>query len=86
MALEWTENLSVGVELIDTQHRELIHRFSSLIDACQEHRAKDKITELLAFLDDYVVFHFGEEQQLMALYGLKAIEPNTISSSGDCEP
>lgn len=74
MALEWTENLSVGVELIDTQHRELIHRFGSLIDACHEHRAENKITELLAFLDDYVVFHFGEEQKLMVLYGFPGFE------------
>jgi hemerythrin len=74
MALEWTENLSVGVELIDTQHRELIHRFGSLIDACHDRQAENKITELLAFLDDYVIFHFGEEQQLMVLYGFSGFE------------
>jgi hemerythrin len=74
MALEWTENLSVGVELIDTQHRELIHRFGSLIDACHDRQAENKITELLAFLDDYVVFHFGEEQKLMVLYGFSGFE------------
>jgi hemerythrin len=35
---------------------------------------KEKIAELLGFLDDYVVFHFGEEEKLMQKYGYPGIE------------
>jgi hemerythrin len=74
MPLEWTENLSVGVDIIDEQHKELFRRFGDLLDACHVGHGKEKIAELLGFLDDYVVFHFGEEEKLMQKYGYPGIE------------
>ena len=74
MIVQWTSNLSVGVEIIDAQHRELFRRFSDLIDACHEHHGEEQIAELLAFLDEYVVFHFGEEQKLMTHYAYPGFE------------
>jgi hemerythrin len=74
MSLEWTESLSVGVDIIDGQHKELFRRFGDLIDACHEGHGKERIAELLGFLDDYVVFHFGEEEKLMQNYGYPDIE------------
>jgi hemerythrin len=73
MSLEWTESLSVGVVIIDEQHKELFRRFGDLIDACHEGHGKEKITELLEFLDGYVVFHFSEEEKLMQDYGYPGI-------------
>lgn len=73
MSLEWTESLSVGVDIIDEQHKELFRRFGDLVDACHEGHGKEKITELLRFLDGYVVFHFGEEEKLMQHYGYPGI-------------
>ena len=74
MTLQWTKSLSVGVEIIDAQHRELFRRFGDLIDACHEHHGEEKIAELLAFLDEYVIFHFGEEQKLMTHYEYPGFE------------
>lgn len=74
MSLEWTESLSVGVAIIDEQHKELFRRFDDLIDACQEGHGKEKVVELMGFLDGYVVFHFGEEEKLMQHYGYPGIE------------
>ena len=74
MTLQWDDSLSVGVEVIDTQHRELFRRFGALIDCCQEKRGEKEIIELLSFLDDYVVFHFAEEQKLMERYDYPGLE------------
>ncbi len=68
MAVEWTENLAVGDATIDSQHKELFKRFNQLLDACQQRKGREKIADVLKFLDDYVIFHFGEEEKLMALH------------------
>lgn len=65
MGVEWTEKLTVGYGLIDEQHRELFRRFNDLLDACQQRQGRERIAELLCFLDDYVIAHFGEEERLM---------------------
>ena len=67
MALEWTEKLAVGHAVIDEQHRELFRRFDKLIEACRQASGKERIEELLCFLDSYVVIHFREEERLMEL-------------------
>ena len=74
MAVQWTPALSVGVEIIDEQHRELFRRFNDLIDACHQHKGKEKVEELLGFLDDYVITHFREEESLMDRYSYSDAE------------
>ena len=65
MAVEWTERLAVGCAAIDDQHRELFRRFNQLLEACQLRKGREKIVELLEFLDLYVVSHFQDEESLM---------------------
>lgn len=65
MSVQWTERLAVGYPLIDEQHQELFRRFNDLLDACHQRRGRERIEELLLFLDDYVQTHFGEEERLM---------------------
>lgn len=64
MALEWTTNLSVGVEEIDEQHQELFRRSERLILAL---RAGDRseVETLLHYLVDYVMSHFQCEERWM---------------------
>lgn len=66
--MKWTEDLSVGVELIDHQHRELIARINDLVVAIRQKTCKYKISDVLQFLDEYIVFHFGEEEKIMQKY------------------
>lgn len=63
--MEWNENLAVGINTIDMQHKELIARINNLLQAIKEHRCKSEIDGTLKFLDDYAVFHFGEEEKRM---------------------
>lgn len=73
MALEWTEKLAIGHAVIDEQHRELFRRFDCLIEACRKASGKDRIEELLGFLDSYVVTHFRAEEGIMESHGYPGI-------------
>ncbi len=63
--MEWTDDLATGVELIDTQHKELIARLNQLFTACSSGKGKEEVGKTLDFLGDYVVFHFGAEEKEM---------------------
>jgi hemerythrin len=63
-SLEWTEDLAVGVPEIDEQHRELFLRAGRLIDGLRRGEPED-VGELLRFLHEYVLEHFGAEEALM---------------------
>ncbi|MEN8261963.1 MAG: bacteriohemerythrin [Nitrospirota bacterium] len=66
--MEWTEDLSVGNETIDSQHRELFDRINDLVAAIKQKTCKYKIGDVIKFLDDYIVYHFGEEEKIMQKY------------------
>lgn len=64
MALQWTQALSVGVEEIDEQHRELFRRAASLLDGLKRGEPEE-IGALVDFLHAYAVIHFGAEEARM---------------------
>ena len=68
MKLQWTQDLSVGVEEIDSQHRELFDRINALDSAMRQGRAKEEVVRLFEFLDEYVITHFGTEEKYMTDY------------------
>jgi len=68
MGIEWRDSLAIGVEEIDSQHKELIRRFNSLLTACEAGKGIDELKKLLTFLDDYVVEHFSNEERLQRKY------------------
>lgn len=63
--MQWTEDLSVGIEKIDEQHRELFEKINDLVAAVKQSVCKYKISDVIKFLEDYVVFHFSEEEKYM---------------------
>jgi len=67
--MEWTRDLTVGIETIDRQHQELFKRIKGLLAAIKEKRCRSEIDGTIAFLDDYARFHFGEEEQRMEAAG-----------------
>lgn len=58
----WTKDLSVGIELIDEQHKMLIKHLGDLSEALQSGRGAAKISTTLNFLIDYTDFHFNAEE------------------------
>lgn len=60
----WNESLSVGVNLIDTEHKQLFQAVNDLFDACMQGKGRAKIAETMKFLENYTVKHFGDEENL----------------------
>jgi hemerythrin len=64
MTIRWTTRLSVGIETIDEQHRELFRRAGSFLDGVSG-RSRQEVGILLSYLRSYAVTHFGEEEEAM---------------------
>jgi hemerythrin len=60
--IEWIDSLSVGVEEIDEQHKELIGRINQLALAREEKRGSEVTAAVLAGLEAYIAEHFGLEE------------------------
>ena len=65
MTFAWTPDLSVGIAAIDTQHQELFQRANALLVAVGGRRQEHEVLATLAFLGDYIVTHFDDEERLM---------------------
>lgn len=63
--LEWNEELSMGVEEIDRQHKELIRIANGLINAVALEREPRILKNVIRKLREYTVFHFNSEEALM---------------------
>ena len=67
MPVNWTIDLATGSEEIDNQHKELFLRMNRFLEACRDERGIAEAGNMLKFLDDYVVFHFSEEERAMTV-------------------
>lgn len=63
--MRWTPELTVGVKEIDDQHKIWFERAEQLFEAGKNRKAKEMISELLGFLDDYTKQHFADEEKFM---------------------
>jgi hemerythrin len=62
--LSLTKDMETGVEKIDLQHRELINRINKLLDVEEKHATEAETQETIDYLSEYVVKHFGDEEDL----------------------
>ena len=67
MRYEVTADLVTGNTLIDSEHRQLFAAVNDLMDACSQGHGRDKIQSTVQFLSDYVVKHFGDEENLQII-------------------
>ena len=64
--IEWDDSLSIGVKLIDDQHRRLIQHLNDMSAAIESRHGPQEIAIItLSFLIDYTDFHFGAEERHM---------------------
>jgi len=67
--MQWTEDMSVGVPMIDNIHMELINRLNGLRAAIRKQVCRYTIEDTLAFLEEYSEVHFCEQEHYMKYYG-----------------
>lgn len=68
MAIQWTSDLAVGEPQIDQQHQEIFRKINNLLEACNAGKGKTAVVDVIDFLGNYVIEHFGAEEKLMQHY------------------
>ncbi|MEE9613617.1 MAG: bacteriohemerythrin [Thermodesulfobacteriota bacterium] len=68
MPIEWKEELSVGVEKIDSQHKELIRRVNDLFASMGSDKHADKLEGAIRYFEEYIDTHFTLEEDYMKRY------------------
>jgi hemerythrin len=74
VAIRWRQDLEIGIDVIDNQHKALVESMNKLLEACAAGRAKEEVEKTLAFLSDYVVTHFEYEQEYQKKHGYPRYE------------
>lgn len=67
-SIAWNDDLIVGHDLIDTQHRQIFAHFDAFLDGCNRRRGPEQLRELFGFLESYTASHFAAEEALMTRY------------------
>ncbi len=66
--IHWTPSMSVNIEKIDYQHKELLCLVNDLMDLVGEGKDSESFSMAFDFLEQYVVDHFGEEEKYMDMF------------------
>jgi hemerythrin-like metal-binding domain len=74
----WKDKYKIGVPQVDAQHEELFDRVTVFVDTLRSDRAWEekvsKVNETLAFMKDYVVTHFQDEEAYQEAIGYPQFE------------
>lgn len=62
MMLQFTEDMKIGIPLIDAQHKSMIDFANELAVLCGANPSREELKASLDFLGNYVVQHFGDEE------------------------
>ncbi|MBF0520960.1 MAG: hemerythrin domain-containing protein [Nitrospirae bacterium] len=64
MNIEWTDDLIIGVDIIDEQHKEFFRRINLLFQSIETNDLKE-IARTFLFVRQYVNIHFKTEEDFM---------------------
>jgi len=68
MILKWSNEFSIGNNLIDSQHKKLFMLVNSLTRLNEKNSTAADMTRTLDFILKYAVRHFKDEEALQAMY------------------
>ncbi|MDR0562595.1 MAG: bacteriohemerythrin [Spirochaetaceae bacterium] len=74
----WEERYSVGIQIIDQQHKELLNLTNTLYNACRkgDEAAKTHFKDVIHSAVEYVKFHFSTEEQIMERISFPELAPH----------
>jgi len=67
--IEWTAELSVGIDSIDEQHKKLINMINALNDAMLTNSSNELLGKIFTGLAAYTQKHFAYEENMFAEFG-----------------
>lgn len=70
MHIEWDERFTTGMEIVDTQHRGLIHILNGLYQSIGDGRGEAALHEIFGELQRYASVHFDTEERLLKKHGV----------------
>ncbi|MCC6134817.1 MAG: bacteriohemerythrin [Candidatus Contendobacter sp.] len=65
--IEWSNELSVGIEEIDAQHKVLVDLLNQIHEAIQQRHGAEITGRILQKLGEYTRIHFAVEESLMRI-------------------
>ena len=82
----WKDKYCIGVGLIDMQHKELFRRVTEFVETLRAggnwNDKVGKVNETLAFMKDYVVTHFRDEEAYQKSIGYPGLEEHRAAHAG----
>ena len=72
--LEWTDDLSVNVKEIDTQHKKLVKMVNTLHEAFIANKANNVHKEIIDGMVEYARVHFATEEKYMLKFNFPGYE------------
>lgn len=70
----WDESMSVGIGILDNDHRRLLEMFNGLLKTGVSTKSKDDLIPLVEGLRDYTNVHFRREEAFMERHGFPDLE------------
>ena len=62
----WNSSYEVGISLVDQQHQRLLDLMNEMETAMDHNLNDETLTEVAKALVDYIVYHFSEEEKIIA--------------------
>jgi hemerythrin-like metal-binding protein len=72
--IDWSDNFSVGVQLMDDHHKKLFDIFNRLHAAMKAGQGDTVLDGIMKELIDYTRYHFGEEEKMLERVGYTQME------------
>ncbi len=72
--MKWDDTLSIGIGLIDQQHKTWIEKLNDVSDALTSSLGSGHIVQTLGFLCDYTAHHFSSEEKHMVAQSYPELE------------
>ncbi len=76
MLLEWEDKYSVGITLMDHQHKKLVEMINQLHDALGSGKGSETVGKILKNLIQYTRSHFVTEEKIMEDHSYPDLPPH----------
>ncbi len=70
----WTQEMSVGSERLDNQHKQLLEEVNTLLSAMINNESPSVLLSTISFLDEYTSGHLVDEEEYMQSYNYPEFE------------
>jgi hemerythrin len=72
--LEWGDDYSVGVKILDDQHKKMFATINELLEAINTNTPQEHVDNIIKNLIDYKIFHFETEEKYFKEFNYEGAE------------